>query len=170
MSSRLAEFICFYANRMSFQEVDRLLRKRCFVPLSSQTLHRITQRVAKDLDQADQERIAAAAEEKMPELVEEVDVYDPEAPEVLVMEDGILAKAQKPQRRADVKRPTRFIATDLAMCQLPNGQFQLVMESLTRKKTTSFTVADALRAAFVHAWGTADKPLWSCPTLVDRSC
>ena len=113
MSSRLAEFICFYANRMSFQEVDRLLRKRCFVPLSSQTLHRITQRVAKDLDQADQERIAAAAEEKMPELVEEVDVYDPEAPEVLVMEDGILAKAQKPQRRADVKRPTRFIATDL---------------------------------------------------------
>lgn len=127
--------------------------------LCPQTLHRIVQTVAADRDRDQTQAIEETRETPMPEQMPSVDLYDPKIAEVIVMEDGILAKAQKPQRKPDVKRPTRFIATNLATFQKPDGRFQTVMESLQREGDASFSVADALRAAFVTAWGNTEEKL-----------
>ncbi len=129
------------------------------------------ERVATDLDQAQCEAIAGTASVAMPELAKTVDLYDPKAEEVVVMEDGILVKAQKPARKPDVERPYRFIPTNMATLQLPDGSHQTVMESLKRDETQRFTLAQALRTAFVTAWGKSAREELAVVALTDgASC
>jgi len=168
VSHRLAEFACYQANRLSFQELWKLLVDRLGITqLSARTLHRVVERVATDVATADFKSIAAASEVVMPDLAARIDLYDPKSEEVVVMEDGILVKAQKPES----VRPNRFIPTNMATLQLPDGSYQTVMESLTRDATQSFTLAQALHAAFVTAWGKTTQEELAVVALTDgASC
>jgi len=172
VSHRLAEFACYQANRLSFQELWKLLVDRLGVTqLSARTLHRVVERVATDVAAAQYEVITVASAVEMPELAATIDLYDPKSEEVVVMEDGILVKAQKPVRKPDIERPHRFIPTNMATLQLPDGSYQTVMESLTRDSTRSFTLAQALRTAFVTAWGKTAREALAVVALTDgASC
>lgn len=159
ISVRLAEWCCDYANHLSFAKLHHLLTQRLHTDLSATSLHRVVQRTAHDLDREQAAAIAETQGLPLPPLAPTADLYDPDAAEVVVMEDGILAKAQKPQRKPGAHRPTRFIATNFAHLQRPDGSWQTVMESLQREGKRSFSVEEALRAAFVQAWGASAGPL-----------
>jgi len=103
--------------------------------------------------------IGATADQPMPTLCDEVDIYDPESEEVLVMEDGILVKAQKPHRGPERKRPHKRINTDVVLLERPDGSFLHLTESIASDGERAFDVARALRAAFVRCWGWSPDPL-----------
>ena len=160
VSHRMAELACYYANRLSFEELSKLVIERVGAAyLPPRTLHRIVHRVAGDLDEQQAQRIADSADVPLPKLAETVDIYDPNAPEVVVMEDGILVKSQKPERKPEVVRPKRFIPSDVATLQLPDGRYHTVMEGLERKADAAFDVGDALRDAVVRFWGETEDTL-----------
>jgi hypothetical protein len=154
VSHRLAENICWYANRLSFRDLERHF-ERVRGSLPRQTLHRVVERVATDISEQAAAEIVASTDQPLPPLKEEVDVYDPDAEELLVMEDGILVKAQKPHRGTEEKPPYKRINTDVAVLELPDGRFHYITESIDNEGENVFTVDQALRAAFIRHWGTA---------------
>ena len=130
----MAELACYYANRLSFEELSKLAIERMGAAyLPPRTLYRIIHRVAGDLNEQQAHSIADSVETALPELAENVDIYDPETPEVVVMEDGILVKAQKAERKPEVSRPSRFIPRDIATLQLPDGRYQTDATTRSRR-------------------------------------
>jgi len=75
------------------------------------------------------------------------------------MEDGILVKAQKPHRGEDEKRPFKWINTDVAILELPDGSYRYVTESIEATGEGAFSVDQALRATFLRHWGAAATAL-----------
>jgi hypothetical protein len=141
MSHRLAETTCFYANRLSFRDLEDLLDRTCG-RLPRQTLHRLTERVATDMSADIASEIASTAHTPLPQLSETVDIYDPTSKEVLVMEDGILVKAQKPKRGKDKERPSKWINTDVVLLERP---------CCVAAPTSPLVAACVARAAFQRA-------------------
>lgn len=172
VSNRLAEEICYVASRLSYAETHAIVVKRRGIDLCAMTVHRVVQRAAQDAEQIVAQSLSDTANRPMPSMAnaEEVDVYAPDSSEVIVMEDGILAKAQKPQRRPDCRRPTRFIATNMATLMLPDGRYHRVSESIERKQSDSFTVSAALRAAVIQHWSDAPEPLRVVALTDGASC
>jgi len=154
----LAENACWYANRLGYRDIESHL-ERTRGSLPRQTLHRIVERVATDISEQTAEEIVATADQPLPPLKEDVDLYDPDTKEVVVMEDGILVKAQKPHRGKDEKRPYERINTDVAVLELPDGRFHHITESIDTEGENVFAVDQALRAAFVRHWGTVTTAL-----------
>jgi hypothetical protein len=170
VSYRLAEEVCYLANRISYAEVHDIVAHRRGIDISAMTVHRIVQQAAQDAERVVAQSLSDTANRPMPLLADKVDVYDPDSAEVIVMEDGILAKAQKPQRRPDCQRPTRFIATNMACMLLPDGRYHRVSESIERNKVGSFTVSEALRAAVIQHWSGRSEDLRVVALTDGASC
>ena len=158
LSHRLAEWACYYANRMSFREVETLL-ERVRGKVLPQTLHNVVHRVADDANAMERQAVADTVNRPMPPVAAKVDVYDASSKEVLVMEDGIVVKAQKPHRGADEKRPYKRANTDVALIQQPDGEFRFVAQDLAPNGPETFTISQAIRAEIVRRWSGADSPL-----------
>jgi hypothetical protein len=98
--------------------------------------------VATDMSADIASEIASTAHTPLPQLSETVDIYDPTSKEVLVMEDGILVKAQKPKRGKDKERPSKWINTDVVLLERP---------CCVAAPTSPLVAACVARAAFQRA-------------------
>jgi len=152
-SERLREWVCYGANRLSYQEVskeiervtgNRLLSgariRQMVVNKAGQISQTQTQQVKQTLD-----KTAAT-----PALKQNIDVYDPDSEEVLLLCDGISVKRQKGQRGSPsgvspTSQEPKRVTTDVVMLQQSNGQFQYLMAGLNPE--TSLT--EVLKAALI---------------------
>ena len=95
----------------------------------------------------------------MPALSDTCDVYDPEACELVVFEDGILVKAQQPthEKRTETKaeKVCPFPQAYFALAPRPDGAYEFVVGSGDGTVSLSF----ALRAFVCEHWHKASEPL-----------
>jgi hypothetical protein len=100
MSARLAEFSAYYSNRMSYDEVAGLLERVTGQPLlSDQTMqHLVVAKAVEVSQQWQSESQADTAAPLWPEVMPQVDWYDPQSEEVLLLTDAIQVKQQKASR------------------------------------------------------------------------
>ena len=91
MSARLAEFSAYYSNRMSYDEVAGLLERVTGQPLlSDQTIqHLVVAKAVEVSQQWQSESQADTAVPLWPEVRPQVDWYDPQSEEVLLLTDAI---------------------------------------------------------------------------------
>lgn len=129
LSRRLGEFSAYYANRVSYEEVEELVERLTGAQLlSDQT---IQQHVVAQAAAVSQAWAAETNEVAAPAVAAAVDWYERAAPEVLVLADAIQVKQQKPQRARGGQAPAVEtppervrVNTDVWLVQRASGGFQ----------------------------------------------
>jgi len=161
-SERLREWACYSANRLSYHEVakeiervtgDRLLSGPRIRELVVSKAGQISQNQAQLVTQTLQNASG------VPPLNKDIDLYEPDSEEVLLMCDAISVKRQKARRGSPsalsrpAKEPKR-VTTDVVMLQQPTGHFRYLMAGLNKETS----LAEALKAALINEYE-------SCPSL-----
>ena len=119
----------YFCNRLSFAEVAKLVERVSGERLAhEQTLWNWAQEKAREVSAALRSEVAATRSLSLPAVDGEVDVYDEQVEEVLVMTDAIQVKAQKPTRRRagerkqeEEKAKKKRVSTDLMLVQGRDG-------------------------------------------------
>jgi hypothetical protein len=183
-SSRLEEFVTYYAGRISYEEVEHLLvRSTGAKLLSDQKIHQLVVEKAAAVSQMQQAKIARLLEAReMPAVRRTVDLYAAEAREVVLMEDAIQVKQQKAQRGerrrgaagqqpssgeappppSKQKRKKKRVTTDVAMLEKRDGSYEHLCGGIDEQGEALHDVVEAVRAAVVEHYGgnaPAETPL-----------
>jgi hypothetical protein len=152
----------FWATRLSFGEVARLLEEMCGLPLLSEDgVWRLVQRQAHVLDAAQHQAILDGAALPEPEYVaaEAAALYAAEAAEFVVLTDGIGVKAQKPTRQpanqAKQCKEEKRHDTDVLILPRPDGTEQILCEGLSEH----WSLVEAARAFLQQEWSGATLPV-----------
>ncbi|MBV8886047.1 MAG: hypothetical protein JO235_18915 [Chroococcidiopsidaceae cyanobacterium CP_BM_RX_35] len=112
ISPRLQELCGYYSNRISYEEVAKLIERVSGSRLlSDQKISRIVSDKALQLSQEMHKDAAKILDRTDIELIKvnpRVDVYNAESSEILLFDDGIQVKGQKSHREPKAKRKARF--------------------------------------------------------------
>lgn len=160
VSPGLEEFCLFYCTRTSYATVVSLVERLCGQPLvCAQTLLHWGERKAKQIDQALGAQVEQAASLPLPVVAQTVDVYAPDAEEVLLFCDAIGVKAQKPTHekvgQPRKPKPHKRHETDVMLLQKPEGSFAYLMGSTDQK----LSVVQVARAQLCQQWQGRQTPL-----------
>ncbi len=127
--------------------------------VTRQTLCHWVKRDAARLDRHLAHEVTTALQTSLPPLADRVDVYDPNTAELVVFEDGILVKAQKPthEKRAETKaeKVCQFHQAYFALAPRPDGAYEFVLGSSDGK----VSLPAALRGFVCQHWQEESHPL-----------
>ena len=162
ISTPLRERALFWANRLPFGAVARLLEEMSGVPvLSEDSVWRLVKHQAQALDAAQGQAIGANAEHPEPhyEAPDERCLYASESSEFVVMTDGIGVKAQKSTRQkvtqARQAKAEKRHETDVLILPRPNGEERVLCEGVSG----SWSLVEAARSFLQQEWSGAVLPV-----------
>lgn len=182
-SSGIEELGVYLCNRLSFAEVAKLIERITGErSVCEQTLCNWVRQKAKEVSEALRAEIGVANRSlPLPTLAEEVDIYDPEAEEVLVFTDAIQVKAQKPTRmrrkeevvrssepsssssssgsNSSEKKKKKRISTDLMLFEGRDGSFRYLSAGLEEEGQRVASLSEVAQAHLRREWGERLDPL-----------
>lgn len=172
LTAGLQEVAAYYSNRLSYEEVAGLLQRLTGERvLSDQRIEQLVIEKAVVLSQAMAEAAVVPGDEaqaSLPKLNRQIDLYAAATPEVLLLEDGISVKAQKPtrqRRRALLAAPAKEepsakrIITDVIMLERRDGSYQYVCEGIDAQGNTLLSLEACVRRALQTEYGDTVVPL-----------
>lgn len=174
VSRGLQELVSYYSNRLGYEELSGLVaRLTGSVQLSAQSIWNIVQdtaQVLSDQPVIDDAALAVGATAPIPvNGRDELDIYDGQATEILLMEDGILVKAQKASRTkggasneaisAAVQRPRANVVNDVIILEIHPGKFEYLFPPITRDGEFRVSLESLLRQRLQHHYAHWTKPL-----------
>jgi hypothetical protein len=166
MSARLAEFSAYYSNRMSYDEVAGLLERVTGQPLlSDQTIqHLVVAKAVEVSQQWQSESQADTAAPLWPEVMPQVDWYDPQSEEVLLLTDAIQVKQQKASRGqgADTptgERETKRVHTEVWLVEQPTGGFTYLTAGIDAMGQEAVAGIERVRWQFQQDYAGRSEPL-----------
>jgi hypothetical protein len=159
----------YYSNRMSYREVAGLVERQCGQRvLSEQTIWQLVQQSALALSgQMEWEVKRNLAGDCSLEIAQQVDVYDAESEEVLLFDDAISVKAQKPERQTGAEEvpedhdiaPAGRVMTDIVVRQTAPGQYEYVGAPISSDGSLRLSLAQVVQAKVQQAYGKRAQPL-----------
>ncbi|WP_339385019.1 hypothetical protein [Iningainema tapete] len=176
ISNRLLEFTAYYSNRLSYTEVENLIiRTTGDKLLSDQTCRQIVINKATDIS----EQLVRGVESTLSASVEQplivnqnVEIYEPDSPSILLFDDAIQVKAQKSKREKSTikldktdgqelnKTSTPAVNTDVVILQTSRGEFEYITASLPRDEDQeSMSLALVVKAKIIQEYGQQNTPL-----------
>jgi len=174
ISPRLQEFSAYYSNRLSYEEVEKLVERVSGAKLlSDQKIGQIVSNKAQKLSQELQEDVRATLSKTQAyelQVNAKVDIYHPEEKEILLFDDGIQVKGQKGQRqvpdkkRGDkrqgtVKTKTPAVATDVVLLQRATAGFEYIAAPINQVGADLLSLSDVVRAKVIQEYGQETNPL-----------
>lgn len=173
VSRGLQELSVYYSNRMSYQEVAQLVERVSGQRvLSEQTIWQLVQQSALDISETLQHRTteALAAVAAVPELTlsvcADIDLYDAQQEEVLLFDDGIGVKAQKPQRQKQMAQGAppeaqqrHRIISDVVVLQTAIGAFEYLSAPIAADGRISIAIEQVVQAQLQHHYAGRSSPL-----------
>lgn len=164
VSRRLGEFSAYYANRLSYQEVEGLIERVTGEKLlTDQTIQR---QVVAQAAAVSQQWAEEAKEIEVLETASEVDWYDRQAAEVLVLSDAIQVKQQKPMRQRsgqeaalEKKRETVRVNTDVWLIECADGGFQYLTAGVSESGDELVSVEDRVKRSLRAEYSDREGPL-----------
>jgi Uncharacterised protein family (UPF0236) len=142
LSLRLQEVSSYYSNRMSYEEVEKLIERLSGRRLlSDQKIYQIVQSKAQQISQVWKEEVEAFESPQLEELIAvktDLDLYAEQTEEILLFEDGIQVKAQVAQRQTQERlgleqaqttsaTGSSVVLSDVVLLQTAVGQFTYLM-------------------------------------------
>lgn len=169
VSDRLREMSCYYSNRMSYEEVAKLLERVSGVALlSDQSIWKMVNQKAAKVGEQIKESVKATLNEKpkFPKVNAEVDLYDASIDEILMFEDGIQVREQKEKRvrrnqpgmdlkEEEIEPPVRArVNTDIFLLQQASGRFAYLSAAMDETGSEVVSLAQVVQARFIQEYGT----------------
>lgn len=175
MSVRLQEVAAYYSNRMSYEDVARLIERISGGRLlSDQSIYQIVNRKAQQISQSLQQELNEIEEIEEKALIPvqtTVDLYDKSSEEILLFEDGIGVKAQSQQRQSQAKRDNSSplalavsasrttVLTDIVLLQIAPQTFEYLSAPITEVGEDLMPLELVVRAKLKQAYGQREDPL-----------
>lgn len=175
ISPRLQELCGYYSNRLSYEEVAKLIERVSGSRLlSDQKISQIVSVKALQLSQQMHENATRILDKTDIELIKvnpRVDIYNTESPEILLFDDGIQVKGQKSYREPKAKLEQRLdskstnksqthrVSTDIAMLQKANRKFEYITAPIAQQGQDLLSLADMVKAQIIKEYGRGSVPL-----------
>ena len=162
----LQEFCVYYSNRLSYQEVAALVERHCGARvLSSQAIWQLVQQHALRLSEAIERNTLVHRSEAELTITSEIDLYDGNCPEVLLFDDAIGVKAQKPQRSrspssdAEPSEHPKTVSTDVVVLQTAQAQFEYLSAPIAADGTARLPIEAVVHSRLQQIYDTSKSPL-----------
>lgn len=162
----LQEFCAYYSNRLSYREVSALVERQCGARvLSSQAIWQLVQQQALHLSEAIERGAVAGTSQGAIEVASAIDLYDETSAEVILYDDAIGVKAQKPQRprsseptAAESEHP-KTVLTDVVVLQTAPDQFEYLSAPIAADGTVRLPIETVVFSRVQQVYGQCDLPL-----------
>lgn len=170
VSHRLEEFVAYYSNRMSYEEVAKLVaRNQGESLLSDQGVWMIVtskaQEVSEQIDKATTQTLVGHALDRLC-INNAVDIYASNESEILLFDDGIQVKGQREKRRkknqqtgikaldAEAEAKSPRVNTDVIVLERASGTFEHIIAPLVADEGSSVTLAEVVKARVIEQYGS----------------
>lgn len=175
ISPRLQEFSAYYSNRLSYESVEKLVERVTGKHLlSDQKIWQIVSDkaliVSQDLQRDVMDTLAQTTSEVI-RVNSKVDIYNPQAEETLLSDDGIQVKSQKAERQpkaklvkvkkdqSTLKAKTPVVMTDVVMLQKSTGAFEYITAPTNAEGKALLSLATVVQAKVIQEYGHETRPL-----------
>jgi hypothetical protein len=167
VSPRLQELSAYYSNRMSYKEVEYLVERVTGERLlSDQSIWQIVKDKAVQVCEAIKSEVQATLVEpiQLPAVNPEVDIYESQLSEILLLEDGIQVKAQKAHRirqslTCSEEYSRAVVNTDVALLQLSSSKFAYMSALIDSAGTETVSLARVVQTRIIQEYGKMTTPL-----------
>jgi len=172
-SEGLKEFSAFYANRLSYEEVEDLVERHTGAKqLCDQSVQNTV--VAKALEQSKQVASEASTilendTQELPEINQEVDVYDTDTTETLIFVDGIGVKKQSETRvsktssgsnsEKETENAESRVNTNIVLLEKKTGDFEHITSAIDKKGEELLPLGDIVKSKIIQEYGNESEPL-----------
>jgi hypothetical protein len=173
-SDSLKEFSTYYANRLSYEETEELVKRTSGEKLlSDQSIHNIV--VDKALEQSKQvefEALSVLEDDtlKLPEINQEVDIYDAETKEVLILVDGIGVKKQSESRvskkkagmeaESDTEKKTGSrVSNNIVLLEKEAGGFEYITSAIDEDGEELLPLSNIVKSKVIQEYGKDVEPV-----------
>lgn len=170
ISPGLQELCGYYSNRLSYEEVARLVERIAGERLlSDQKSGQIVSDKALKISQEIYKNMEVTLVENNHDTIEvnpQVDIYNPESKETLLFDDGIQVKGQKAQRHpstaleggieeaASLKSTTSAITCELVILQKASGKFEYITTPIKASGENLLNLASVVKAKILQEYGS----------------
>ncbi|NDJ19991.1 hypothetical protein [Myxacorys almedinensis] len=162
----LQEFCAYYSNRLSYREVSELVERQCGTRVfSSQGIWQLVQQQALQLSDGIERSIVAQPSKPMLEVATKVELYDEPSAEVILYDDAIGVKAQKPQRprrdAAATEEPEhpKTVVTDVVVLQTAPEQFEYLSAPMAADGSVRLPIETVVLSRMQQVYGQSETPL-----------
>jgi hypothetical protein len=174
VSRGLQELVTYYSNRLSYEELRGLVvRVSGTDQLSAQSIWNIVQDTAQVLSDQLEVELGEIEPDSVGSMMVDgrgsLDIYDGEAKEILVMDDGILVKEQKALREADDSSPESSpplgkkkkatVVNDVMLLEIQPGKFEYLFPPIEPNGNYRISLESVLRTRIRHHYASSTKPL-----------
>jgi len=174
VSDRLQELSGYYSNRMSYEEVAKLVeRVTGEALLSDQTIWQIVRDKAIEASETLKEEVERVLESELelPEVNPQVDIYDESLNEILMFEDGIQVKEQKEKRVRQGQKESEGaepqiestqkprVSTDVILLQRSSGNFEYLSAPIDETGNDLVSLAQVVQTRLIVDYGKETTPL-----------
>jgi hypothetical protein len=172
VSRGLQELVTYYSNRLSYKELSALVvRVSGTGQLSAQSICNIVQDTAQVLsDQLEVDLGELTSDSAASIRVDghgSLDIYDGQAEEILVMDDGILVKEQKANRELSDSTPESSlplgkkatVVNDVILLEIQPGVFEYLFPPIEPDGNYRVSLESMLRQRIRHHYASSTKPL-----------
>ena len=175
VSQRLEEFVAYYSNRMSYEEVAKLVaRNRGEWLLSDQGIWTIVtskaQQVSEQIITETNQTLVAQAFDSL-SINNSVDIYSSNVSEILFFDDGIQVKGQPEHRRkknqqkdikvldAEEASKSPRVNTDVIVLERASGTFEHIIAPLVSDEGAMVTLAEVVKSHVLEQYGSQNSQL-----------
>ena len=175
VSQRLEEFVAYYSNRMSYEEVAKLVtRNQGEWLLSDQGIWTIVtskaQQVSEQIKTETHQSLVGQSFDSL-RTNNAVDIYASHEPEILLFDDGIQVKGQREHRRKknqqqdikalEVGEETKSprVNTDVIVLERASGIFEHIIAPLVSDEGSTVTLAEVVKSRVLEQYGSQKSQL-----------
>jgi hypothetical protein len=173
LSSGLQELSAYFSNRMSYEEVEKLIQRMTGQQaLSDQGIWQgvIAKAVSVSQQSADEAQKVLKASGNLSLIVNtQLNLYNPDESEILLFEDGIQVKRQKENRNSpkqeelaeDVGSDRKRVNSDVVLFQKANGGFEYLTTPIQKDGNPLLSLELIVKAKLIDEYGrgTPETPL-----------
>lgn len=162
VSERLVEYAIYYSNRLSYEEVAGLIERQTGDRLlSDQSIWRLVVGKAAEVSESQRQQVEAITRSSphLPAITTEIDLYDPDQAEVLLFEDGIQVKEQKPTRDHQPKESRTRINTDVVLLEKPDATYHYLVAGIDETGAEIISLEQLVQARLRREYAGCQPPL-----------
>ena len=182
ISNRLKEFSAYYSNRLSYEEVARLIERATGSrQLSDQKIRQIVVDKVVTVSQATRVEVEELLQDKtqpFPKVQDKLDIYDGQSREILVFEDAIQVRGQKGNRQRkqlvskkseaqdetqaqdEIKpKKTPAIPTEVVMLEKKQGGFEYITAMIDDQGNEQVPLPEMIKSRVLQEYKEESQPL-----------